>query len=139
MNTYLAALEEAERFAVAEGRLASVVYDTAVKDVRARRGYVNAELLSEGVVLLHVVTPDGFVWSLEDVHLSVCQQLNVHITKREPERPEEEPQTMQEIQDWAVTRALARHNGDKPRAAKELGIALKTLYNRINRKNEGER
>ena len=34
---------------------------------------------------------------------------------------------MQAIQD-----ALDRHGGNKPKAAEELGISLKTLYNKLN-------
>jgi two-component system NtrC family response regulator len=32
----------------------------------------------------------------------------------------------------AIHEALARHNGNKPKAAEELGISLKTLYNKLN-------
>jgi DNA-binding NtrC family response regulator len=32
----------------------------------------------------------------------------------------------------AIHDALARHNGNKPKAAEELGISLKTLYNKLN-------
>ena len=28
--------------------------------------------------------------------------------------------------------ALERHDGDKPKVAEELGISLKTLYNKLN-------
>ncbi|MGV2333760.1 MAG UNVERIFIED_CONTAM: hypothetical protein LVR18_06445 [Planctomycetaceae bacterium] len=31
-----------------------------------------------------------------------------------------------------VLRVLEKHHGDKPQAAKELGIALKTLYNKLS-------
>ena len=31
-----------------------------------------------------------------------------------------------------IYRVLDKHHGDKPRAAAELGIALKTLYNKLN-------
>jgi two-component system NtrC family response regulator len=32
----------------------------------------------------------------------------------------------------AIFEALERNGGDKPKTAAELGIALKTLYNRLN-------
>ena len=31
-----------------------------------------------------------------------------------------------------IYRVLDKHQGDKPKAAIELGIALKTLYNKLN-------
>ncbi len=40
--------------------------------------------------------------------------------------------TLQDLEKAAVFAALDRHKGDKPRAAAELGIALKTLYNKLN-------
>ena len=31
-----------------------------------------------------------------------------------------------------ILHVLEKHNGDKPKTAAELGIALKTLYNKLN-------
>lgn len=42
------------------------------------------------------------------------------------------PKTIQEIERDAIFAALERHQGDKPKVAAELGIALKTLYNKLN-------
>jgi DNA-binding NtrC family response regulator len=36
------------------------------------------------------------------------------------------------MEDQMILQVLDRHDGDKPSAAKELGIALKTLYNRLS-------
>jgi DNA-binding NtrC family response regulator len=42
------------------------------------------------------------------------------------------PQTLREIELQAIYSALERLDGNKPRAAEELGISLKTLYNKLN-------
>ncbi len=42
------------------------------------------------------------------------------------------PKTLREIEMDLIYRVLEKHHGDKPRAAAELGIALKTLYNKLN-------
>jgi DNA-binding NtrC family response regulator len=36
------------------------------------------------------------------------------------------------MEDQMILHVLDRHSGDKPAAARELGIALKTLYNRLS-------
>lgn len=41
-------------------------------------------------------------------------------------------QSLREIEMQAIYDALERHDGNKPRAADELGISLKTLYNKLN-------
>ena len=40
--------------------------------------------------------------------------------------------TLQELEMVAIEEALDRHDGSKPAVAEELGISLKTLYNKIN-------
>ncbi len=40
--------------------------------------------------------------------------------------------TLREMEDQMILQVLDKHNNDKPLAAKELGIALKTLYNRLS-------
>jgi DNA-binding NtrC family response regulator len=43
-----------------------------------------------------------------------------------------EPRTLREMEELMILRVLDKYQGDKPQAAKELGIALKTLYNRLS-------
>lgn len=42
------------------------------------------------------------------------------------------PLSLREMELVAVQEAIQRHNGNKPAAAEELGISLKTLYNKLN-------
>ena len=42
------------------------------------------------------------------------------------------PMTLRELEMLAIDDALARHDGNKPSAAEELGVSLKTLYNKLN-------
>lgn len=42
------------------------------------------------------------------------------------------PLSLREIEMQAIYEALERHDGNKPAAAEELGISLKTLYNKLN-------
>lgn len=42
------------------------------------------------------------------------------------------PCTLQELEIQAIHDALDRHRGNKPKAAQELGVSLKTLYNKLN-------
>ncbi len=45
--------------------------------------------------------------------------------------PEGTP-TLRDIEMKYIQAILEKHNGNKPAAARELGISLKTLYNKIN-------
>lgn len=42
------------------------------------------------------------------------------------------PMSLRELEMIAIDRAIERHNGNKPAAAEELGVSLKTLYNKLN-------
>ncbi|MBM79800.1 MAG: transcriptional regulator [Planctomycetaceae bacterium] len=42
------------------------------------------------------------------------------------------PKTLREIEMEVIFQVLEKHRGDKPKTATELGIALKTLYNKLN-------
>src|SRR5207244_11753351 len=40
--------------------------------------------------------------------------------------------SLREIEMRAINESLERHHGNKPEVAEELGISLKTLYNKLN-------
>ena len=46
------------------------------------------------------------------------------------------PMTLRELEIIAINRAVERNDGNKPDAAKELGVSLKTLYNKLNAAEE---
>ncbi|MEC7408278.1 MAG: helix-turn-helix domain-containing protein [Planctomycetota bacterium] len=47
--------------------------------------------------------------------------------------------TLRDLEMIAIQRALERHDGNKPAAAEELGVSLKTLYNKINASEERQK
>jgi DNA-binding NtrC family response regulator len=49
------------------------------------------------------------------------------------------PMTLRELEMQAIHEALARNDGNKPKTADELGISLKTLYNKLNHEHRWER
>lgn len=46
------------------------------------------------------------------------------------------PKTLRELEMIAIEQSLERHGGNKPAVAEELGVSLKTLYNRLNAAEE---
>jgi DNA-binding NtrC family response regulator len=48
------------------------------------------------------------------------------------------PQTLKELELGAIVAGLERNHGNKPRTAEELGISLKTLYNKLHQMQGGE-
>jgi len=71
----------------------------------------------------------------------LCDRLPIsaeHLPRRFASRrihrlaPRTAGRTLREIEMEAIHAALDRHDGNKPKAAEELGISLKTLYNKLN-------
>ncbi len=48
------------------------------------------------------------------------------------------PMTLRDLEMQVILQTLERHRGNKPKAAEELGISLKTLYNKLNQSNQLE-
>ena len=49
------------------------------------------------------------------------------------------PMSLRDLEMKAIHDALDRHDGNKPQAAEELGISLKTLYNKLNQNSAQEK
>ena len=113
--------------------------------VRRTAGQPGRNLLARGARRAAEHTWPGNVRELANViehALILCDQL--------PIRPEHLPQRfftrhavaipfrpaatlkLRELEMQAIHEALGRHKGNKPKAAEELGISVKTLYNKLN-------
>ena len=76
------------------------------------------------------------------------EHLPIHIRSREgpptlsiaaptgDAQPPAGPRTLHDVEMEHVVRVLDKHGGNKPAAAAELAISLKTLYNKLNQLNE---
>lgn len=62
---------------------------------------------------------------------SILRKLNDNSTNSRPSAPHGK-RTLREIEMEVIHNVLEKNDGDKPATAKELGIALKTLYNKLN-------
>ncbi len=49
------------------------------------------------------------------------------------------PISLRDLEMQAIYQALERHGGNKPKAADELGVSLKTLYNKLNQASDLEK
>lgn len=63
-----------------------------------------------------------------------AEHLPQHFGKRQlrKELRASAPMSLRDLEMLAIEQALARHDGSKPAAAEELGVSLKTLYNKLN-------
>ena len=81
----------------------------------------HAVILSDG----QTVTPDKFPASVTRRSTIAGGAFSVTALQH--------PKTLSEIEMEVIYRVLEKHSGDKPKTANELGIALKTLYNRLHK------
>ena len=79
-----------------------------------------------------VILSDGQAITPDDLPESLARSSRT--AARNPTSPvfDDQPRTLREMEDQMILHVLDRHDSDKPAAAKELGIALKTLYNRLS-------
>ena len=60
------------------------------------------------------------------------QHLSGKVRLHQAEAPELGPMTLKEMEMIAIEQAMERNNENKTAAAEELGVSLKTLYNKLN-------
>ncbi|MER3416800.1 MAG: transcriptional regulator [Gemmataceae bacterium] len=63
----------------------------------------------------------------------------VRFPKAPAEGKENAPKTLRDVEMEYILLVLEKHRGNKPAAAAELGISLKTLYNKLNQLQEEQR
>lgn len=78
-----------------------------------------------------VIMSDGDTISPDDLPASITRKTRKVRLAPEPHFGDRS-KTLREIEMDVIHRVLEKHGGDKPKAALELGIALKTLYNKLN-------
>lgn len=83
-----------------------------------------------------VILSDGKTIRPEDLPLSVIRggqrKSTVHKAPHAVFPLPGQPKTLREIEMDVILQVLDKNGGDKPKTAQELGIALKTLYNKLN-------
>lgn len=78
-----------------------------------------------------VILSDGKTIHPEDLPNSVSRR-TAHTDKPFLVTNFDHPLTLREIEMEVILQTLEKYHGDKPKTADELGIALKTLYNKLN-------
>ncbi|MSR59396.1 MAG: sigma-54-dependent Fis family transcriptional regulator [Planctomycetaceae bacterium] len=78
-----------------------------------------------------VILADGKVITVDDLPTSLTRRIRRHRPPAE-HSDGDRPKTLREIEMEVILQTLDKNGGDKPRTALELGIALKTLYNKLN-------
>jgi DNA-binding NtrC family response regulator len=82
-----------------------------------------------------VILSDGTTITVDDLPTSLTRR--VRRPRAAAETGEgERPRTLREIEMEVIYQTLEKNAGDKPRTALELGIALKTLYNKLNQNQQ---
>ena len=60
-------------------------------------------------------------------------------TAHGPAQPAYQPLALEDVEKEHILRTLEKNKGNKPQTAQELGISLKTLYNKLNSLEEERR
>ncbi len=82
-----------------------------------------------------VILSDGQTISPDDLPSSLClrrPRKSLGVPVAADSTAATHPTTLQEMEREMILATLERNAGDKPKSAAELGIALKTLYNKLN-------
>ena len=79
-----------------------------------------------------LIMSDGITIRPEDLPTHLLRNVSVSDVGSESVAMPAAPKTLREIEMDMIHKALDKFQGDKPKAAAELGIALKTLYNKLN-------
>ena len=78
-----------------------------------------------------VILSDGDTITVADLPTSITRRPRKLRMLGDPTEADR-PKTLREIEMEVILQTLEKNAGDKPRTALELGIALKTLYNKLN-------
>ena len=78
------------------------------------------------------IMSDGGTIHPEDLPAGILKHSTGAVFARATVEMPQHPKTLREIEMDVIYQVLDKHQGDKPKAALELGIALKTLYNKLN-------
>ena len=118
---------------------------------RFRRG-AEAQLAEDAVASLCGHVWPGNVRELANVveHATILcdsgpirrEHLPQHFDSRQLQgtaRNRRSPMTLRELEMEAIVEALERNDGNKPKAAEQLGVSLKTLYNKLNQASDLEK
>ncbi|MEO1992209.1 MAG: sigma-54 dependent transcriptional regulator [Pirellulales bacterium] len=68
--------------------------------------------------------------------LETLSEISAGTQRTEPHHKPTRPESLREMEMRAIVEGLDRNNGNKARTADELGISLKTLYNKLNQLQE---
>ncbi|WP_445785722.1 sigma-54-dependent transcriptional regulator [Stratiformator vulcanicus] len=79
-----------------------------------------------------VILSDGHTIKPEDLPANILRSARANGAASVPFQVLGDTKTLREIERDVILQTLNRNGGDKPSTAKELGIALKTLYNKLN-------
>jgi len=116
-----------ERPEVPEGMLSDEVIESLKRHEWTGNVRELANALEHAVIL-----SDGQTIGIDDLPTSITRKSKRLRLMGEGERP----RTLREIEMEVILQTLEKNAGDKPRTALELGIALKTLYNKLNQNQQ---